>query len=82
MKLSVVIPCLNEAQTIQKAIGLAKELISAVGGDGEVVVADNGSADASRALAAEAGARVVPVERKGYGFALMAGIRAAAGDWL
>ena len=80
MKLTVVIPCLNEAQTIQKAIGLAKELISAVGGDGEVVVADNGSADASRALAAEAGARVVPVERKGYGFALMAGIRAAAGD--
>lgn len=79
MKLSVVIPCLNEAQTIQKAIGMAKDLVEAVGGDGEVVVADNGSADASRELAAAAGARVVPVDRKGYGFALLAGIRAAAG---
>lgn len=80
MKLSVVIPCLNEAQTIQKAIGLAKELVDATGGDGEVVVADNGSADASRELAVAAGARVVPVDRKGYGFALLTGIRAAAGD--
>ena len=80
MKLSVVIPCLDEAQTIEKAIGLAKGLVEAVGGDGEVLVADNGSVDASRELAAAAGARVVPVDRRGYGFALLAGIRAAAGD--
>lgn len=80
MKLSVVIPCLNEAQTIQKAIGMAKDLVAAVGGDGEVLVADNGSVDVSRELAAAAGARVVPVERCGYGFALLAGIRAADGE--
>ena len=43
MKLSVVIPCLNESQTLEKAIGLARGLVDGVGGDGEVVVADNGA---------------------------------------
>ena len=47
MKLSVVIPCLNESQTLEKAIGLARGLVDGVGGDGEVVVADNGSTDDS-----------------------------------
>lgn len=79
MKVSVVIPCLNEAQTLAKAIGLARELVASLGGDGEVVVADNGSTDDSRSIAASAGARAVPVASKGYGFALLAGIRAAEG---
>ena len=80
MKLSVAIPCLDEARTIAKAVGLARDLVSAVGGDGEVVVADNGSGDRSRELAERAGARVVAVSRRGYGFALLAAIRASKGD--
>ena len=80
MKLSVVIPCLNESQTLEKAIGLARGLVDGVGGDGEVVVADNGSTDDSCAIAERAGARVVHAERKGYGFALLSGIREAKGD--
>lgn len=79
-ELSVVIPCLNESATIVKAIGLAQELIKVSGLPGEVVVSDNGSDDGSRRLAEEAGARVVPAERRGYGFALLAGIRAAEGN--
>ena len=81
MKLSVAIPCLNEAQTIETAVGLARDLIAvAAGGDGEVVVGDNGSTDGSRALAEKAGARVAPASRRGYGFALLAAIRASRGD--
>ncbi len=80
MKLSVAIPCLNEAQTIEKAVGLARDLVAAVGGDGEIVVGDNGSTDGSRELAERAGARVAPASRRGYGFALLAAIRASRGD--
>ena len=65
MKLSVAIPCLNEAQTIEKAVGLARDLVAAVGGDGEIVVGDNGSTDGSRELAERAGARVAPASRRG-----------------
>lgn len=79
LDLSVVIPCLNESATIAKAVGLARELIDAVGGPGEVVVSDNGSDDGSRQLAEAAGARVVAADRRGYGFALLSGIRAARG---
>ena len=80
MKLSVAIPCLNEAQTIEKAVGLARDLVAAGGGDGENVVGDNGSTDGSRELAERAGARVAPASRRGYGFALLAAIRASRGD--
>ncbi len=80
MKLSVAIPCLNEAQTIEKAVGLARDLVAAVGSDGEIVVGDNGSTDGSRELAERAGARVAPASRRGYGFALLAAIRASRGD--
>lgn len=80
MKLSVAIPCLDEAQTIGKAVGLARELVARTGGDGEVVVGDNGSSDGSRELAEKAGARVVTADRRGYGFALLAAIRASKGD--
>ncbi len=78
--LSVVLPCLNEAKTLEKAIGTAAELISSTGMKGEIVLSDNGSTDGSREIAERAGARVVSAERKGYGFALMSGIRAARGS--
>ena len=81
MKLSVAIPCLNEARTIEKAVGLARDLVAAAaGGDGEVVVGDNGSTDGSRERAEKAGARVAPADRRGYGFALLAAIQASKGD--
>jgi glycosyltransferase involved in cell wall biosynthesis len=75
-------PCLNEAETVATCVAKAVRFIEQSGIDGEVIVADNGSADASRQLAAEAGARVVPVDEKGYGNALMGGIRAACGDYI
>lgn len=80
IKLSVVIPCLNESMTIRSAVSMARELIVAVGMPGEVVVSDNGSDDGSQKIAADSGARVVRADHKGYGFALLAGIRAAEGD--
>lgn len=81
MKLSVAIPCLDEARTIEEAVGLARAIVdAAASGDGEVVVGDNGSSDGSRALAERAGARVAPAARRGYGFALLAAIRASRGD--
>ncbi len=80
MLLSVVIPCLNEAQTLASAIKLAKNLLSEFNNDGEIVVADNGSNDGSQKIAEENGARVVNVPKRGYGYALIYGIQAAAGD--
>ncbi len=80
--LSVVLPCLNEEKTLARALAMAAELVAATGLRGELVVADNGSTDASRAVAEAAGARVLSVPRKGYGFALLHGIRAARGRFL
>ena len=82
IEVSVVIPCLNEAETlavcIRKALGcLSENVIS-----GEVIVADNGSTDGSQAIAEAEGALVVPVEAKGYGNALMGGIDAARGRYV
>lgn len=82
MELSVVMPCLNEAETVEACVRKAVAAIKAGGIDGEVVVADNGSTDGSQALAEGAGARVVQVTRKGYGNALMGGIRAARGEYV
>ena len=82
MELTVVIPCLNEAETVATCVSKAVRFIEQNGIDGEVVVADNGSTDGSRQLAADAGARVVPVEDKGYGNALMGGILAAHGEYV
>ena len=80
--LSVVIPCLNEADTIAIVVGKAQAGIAAAGVVGEVVVADNGSTDGSQAIATGLGARVVPVPERGYGAALMGGIEAARGRWV
>jgi hypothetical protein len=82
MELTVVIPCLNEAETVATCVSKAVTFIEQSGIDGEVVVADNGSSDGSRQLAADAGARVVPVNDKGYGNALIGGIRAARGEYV
>src|SRR3954454_19458968 len=77
LELSVVMPCLNEAETVETCVRKALGFFAEHGVDGEVVIADNGSTDGSQQLAREAGARVVPVTDKGYGNALMGGIRAA-----
>ncbi len=80
MELTVVMPCLNEAETVATCVHKAVTFIADSGIDGEVVVADNGSTDGSRQLAADAGARVVPIPERGYGNALMGGILAAHGE--
>jgi glycosyltransferase involved in cell wall biosynthesis len=82
VELTVVMPCLNEAETVATCVGKAVAFIAESGIDGEVVLADNGSTDGSQKLAEEAGARVVPVSEKGYGNALMGGILAARGEYV
>src|SRR3954453_5348802 len=77
---SVVIPCLNEAPTIERAVSAALEALENAGISGEVIVADNGSTDGSPELAERAGARVVHEPRRGYGSAYLAGFAAARGD--
>jgi glycosyltransferase involved in cell wall biosynthesis len=75
-------PCLNEASTLEICIRKARQCLDRLGLSGEVVVADNGSTDGSREVAARAGARVVPVATKGYGSALLGGIAAARGRFV
>jgi glycosyltransferase involved in cell wall biosynthesis len=82
IEVSVVLPCLNESKTIQVCIRKALSQFEVLGVKGEVVVADNGSVDESRALARAAGARVVDVEERGYGAAIRHGILAAQGRWI
>jgi glycosyltransferase involved in cell wall biosynthesis len=81
-EVSVVIPCLNEAQSIERCVRLAREALDDAGYRGEVVVADNGSEDGSAALAESAGAVVVHEPRRGYGSAYLAGLNAARGDFI
>jgi len=75
-----VIPCLNEEKTIGSVIKEAKDGFERAGYPFEILVADNGSKDRSRAIARTAGARVIPVEKRGYGVALREGIRQARGE--
>jgi Glycosyl transferase family 2 len=82
VELTVVMPCLNEAETVATCVRKAMGFLAASGISGEVVIADNGSTDGSQALARDAGARVVPVAEKGYGNALMGGIQAAHGKYI
>src|SRR5215471_7526773 len=82
VELSIVLPCLNEAETLAGCIARARRGIESSGLRGEIVVADNGSTDDSRAIATNAGARVVLVKDRGYGAALSGGIRAATGKWI
>jgi glycosyltransferase involved in cell wall biosynthesis len=82
IELSVVLPCLNEAETLATCITKARASMVSLGVDGEVVVADNGSTDGSQAIAESLGARVVPVPERGYGAALRTGIAAAEGRFV
>jgi glycosyltransferase involved in cell wall biosynthesis len=82
LELSVVMPCLNESETLATCIEKARGSLIQHGISGEIIVADNGSSDGSQAIATRLGARVVPVEARGYGAALMGGIRAARGRFV
>ena len=82
LELSIVLPCLNEAETVGLCVAKAVGWLRESGVAGEVIVADNGSTDDSPELARAAGARVVTVRRKGYGNALIRGIRAARGKYV
>lgn len=81
-EVSVVMPCLNEADTLEICVRKALAAFAAAGISGEVIVADNGSSDGSQEIATRAGARVVPVKFRGYGNALMGGIAAARGRFV
>ena len=82
MELTIVMPCLNEAETVATCVHKAVKFLADSGVSGEVVVADNGSTDGSQRLADDAGARVVSVSEKGYGSAVMGGILAARGEYV
>jgi glycosyltransferase involved in cell wall biosynthesis len=81
-EISIVMPCLNEAESVGECIRAAQAGLSAAGASGEVIVADNGSTDGSQEIARGLGARVVDVPRKGYGAALMGGFEAARGRFI
>lgn len=82
VELSIVMPCLNEADTIENCVRIAIKALRDHGIAGEVVVADNGSTDGSQEIAARSGARVIPVSEKGYGSALQGGIVASRGVYV
>ena len=82
IELSIVMPCLNEAETLARCIEKAKLGIERAGIVGEILIADNGSTDGSIQIAEQLGARVVHVREKGYGSALRGGIGAAQGKWI
>jgi glycosyltransferase involved in cell wall biosynthesis len=79
---SVVMPCLNEVETLAACIQKTQQAIESGRLRAEIIVADNGSTDGSQVVARELGARVVPVARKGYGSALIGGIEAAKGSFV
>jgi glycosyltransferase involved in cell wall biosynthesis len=82
VQISVVIPCLNEAESIGQCVNAARRVLDEHNLDGEVVVVDNGSDDGSGVLARLAGARVVDEPRRGYGSAYLAGFAEARGDYI
>ncbi|MGA2777901.1 MAG: glycosyltransferase family 2 protein [Steroidobacteraceae bacterium] len=82
MELTILMPCLDEALTVEACIAKAHSYLRERGIVGEVLVADNGSTDGSQRLARAAGACVVEIEHKGYGAALIGGIKAAQGRYV
>ena len=82
IEVSVVLPCLNESETLGICIIKAQESLTRLGIKGEVVVADNGSTDKSKEIALSLNARVIDVPTKGYGSALWSGFKAAQGKYI
>jgi glycosyltransferase involved in cell wall biosynthesis len=82
VELTILMPCLNEAETVATCVRKAHGFLERTGIKGEVLVADNGSSDGSPELAGAAGARVIRITRKGYGSALLGGIDAAYGRFV
>jgi len=82
IELTILMPCLDEAETIEACIDEARAFLEGSGIVGEVLIADNGSTDGSQALAEAHGARVVAIEHRGYGNALAGGIAAARGRFV
>ena len=81
-EVSIIMPCLNEADTLAACIGKARKALNEQKIAGEIIVADNGSTDGSLAIATKLGARLINVREKGYGSALMGGILAARGKYI
>lgn len=82
MKLTILMPCLNEAETLETCIHKANDWLRRSGTIGEVLIADNGSTDGSQEIARKNGARVVDVPARGYGSALYYGSLAAKGEYI
>lgn len=82
VELTIVMPCLNEAETLKVCIDKAMKYLNDNNISGEVVIGDNGSTDGSQEIARSCGARVVDIPRKGYGSALMGAIQAAHGKYV
>lgn len=80
--LSIVIPCLNESETLAVCISKAHQSLEKLGLRGEVLVADNGSTDGSQSIALNLGARLIQVPIQGYGAALIGGINASKYDYI
>ncbi|MCI8566705.1 MAG: glycosyltransferase family 2 protein [Lachnospiraceae bacterium] len=82
MELTILMPCLNEAETLETCIRKAKTYLETSGVEGEILIADNGSTDGSQEIARRCGARVVDVAERGYGAALIGGCQAAKGTYV
>jgi glycosyltransferase involved in cell wall biosynthesis len=82
VELSIVMPCRDEAETLERCVAKARRFLDSAGVDGEIVIVDNGSTDGSGALARRLGVRVIDVADPGYGSALMGGILAARGTYV
>lgn len=82
IELTVLMPCLNEERTLERCINAARQFLKESGIQGEILIADNGSSDRSVHIAQACGVRTVDVAQKGYGAALIAGIRAARGRFV
>lgn len=82
VEVSILMPCLNEAETLRTCILKAQNYLRKYSVCGEIIIADNGSTDGSQEIAADLGARLVPVSEKGYGNALKGGIAAARGEYI